>query len=169
MPGKKKAESNGHFSISYGTIGALVGIVTLVGLIMSGVTHLAMKSDVDVTWQRVILVQDKVQALEVQMARYFGAKPATSVQPAKLKVVAYQGEQVPAVPPPARRIVVSLEFIKDHQMVPSRGGAYVVLGADGQNYSLDDCVAALIEEHDKEHETADDKVKMQMQMKIQKK
>lgn len=171
MPAKRKnGNGNGHFSISYGTIGALVGVVTLIVILMTAVKNLAMKSDVDVTWQRVVLLQDKVQALEVQMARYFGAKPATAIQPTKLHLAAYP-QDMPAASAPItpRRIVVSMAFIKEHQMTPSRGGAYVLLGADGQSYSLDDCIAELIAEHDKDHADADDKVQMNMKLRVNKK
>ena len=174
MPAKKKPADSGHFSISYGTIGALVGVLTIIGILVAGVQHLAMKSDLDMTWQRVVNLQDKVQGLEIQMARYFGTKPSGvsapdgnqpgNYHPSKLMRSAFQSQDDVKVPG-TRRIVVSLEFIKDHQLTPSRGGAYVLLGADGQNYSLDDCMAALIEEHDKSHADSDN-VQMQMKMKV---
>jgi hypothetical protein len=163
MPAKRKSP-NGHFSISYGTIGALVGVVTLIVILMTAVKNLAMKSDVDVTWQRVVLLQDKVQALEVQMARYFGAKPATAVQPTAFRYAVYHQYLGTNAPPPARRTVLTLQFIQEHNMVPSVSGGYLLMGADEKSYSLDDTLAALIEEHDKVHATDD--VQLQMKMKV---
>jgi hypothetical protein len=180
MPPESEVKNGGRISISYSTIG-LIGSVLgiLIALVTIG-SKIATKADVESIKSTISPVvsqhEDRIRALEIQMARYFGSSSATSYRRAPTSELQIQKEnphfiltqypQVPQIPDvsanaprqqnpslpslPPRRTVVPLVMIKEYNMTPTRGGSYALLGEDGLYYSLDDVLAALIQIHIRE-------------------
>ena len=164
--------NDAQFTLSYKTLGAVVSLVVLIGGLWSAIGKVATKDDVKelattygTTYQAI---ESRVRNLEIQFATFFGK---SNTSPASLKATPSEddtnpefslvqyGGQMPdysgpsqnaprAYQPPTRRVVVTMLFIKEHELQPTRGGVYGLLGEDGQFYSLDDVLSILVKEHD---------------------
>jgi hypothetical protein len=182
MPKKahEPAKGSGSFSISYSTIGVMGSILVMLVTLVTIGSKIATKADVDSIKSTITPVitqhEDRIRALEIQMARYFGAsqtglrtQPSSEVDMrtgVRLVLAQYQfptipdtssnaplaqapSAQRPAVLPP-RRVVVPTQLIREYEMQPTRGGTYALLGEDGRYYSLDDVLAVIIQIHVRE-------------------
>lgn len=152
---------NGSFQLSYSTLGAIGAVVALLGSLWSVGSKVASKSDID-SLKAAITPQldqheNRIRALEIDLARYFGpsqanSRPAPSAsiqdQPQRTSLILAQySVSQQAVQPPPRRAIIPIEMIREYSMEPSHGGAYTLLGDDGRSYSIDDIIAILIKIH----------------------
>lgn len=165
--------NDGQFTLSYKTIGALGSILLIAGTLFAGMRSLATKDDVnalatkyDTTYSSI---EKRVWNLEIQFASLFGKNatgspallhPSTSEPhhaPVLIRTQAAQypeaSANAPAMPRWQRqkRVVITYEFIKGHELHPTPGGAYALLGEDGNDYSIDDVIAILIREHQEQY------------------
>lgn len=146
MPRSRNRSDSGSFTLSFKTLGAIVAAFTLIAGVWQAGDKIATKVDLQTTQQRISALEDRVRAAELQMARFFGAHPEpSSYQKSSLKLASYGEEAAPA-----RRVVVTTDFVRSHELQPTRGGSYSLLGEDGRYYALDDVIAILVREHSKE-------------------
>lgn len=180
MPNKRKntpEPNRDRLSISYSTIGAIGGILLIVGMMWGVATKIATKADVDSIKSSIAPTltdhETRIRGIELQLASYFGASRTATPRPvpssdeneqvhkAGFVLAQYQVPQIPdpnassanapmaqrAYSLPPRRVVVPLEIITSYKLEPTRGGSYAVLGQDGKYYSLDDILYVIIEMH----------------------
>ena len=157
---------NTAVTVSYASIAAVVGILTIIGFVFEGLRQLATKSDIESIRATITPTlnahESRIRDLELANAAHFGASPATTrpmeledipVQRIGMVLAQYQMQQAPAsasaaaVPLPPHRVVVPMEMITAYSLQPSRGGSYGLLGEDGRLYSLDDVLSVLIRMH----------------------
>lgn len=137
-PKKSLTATNGGFYLSWGHIrgiGALLGVILIV---WAAGENLVLENDLTPVKERLASVESRVREVERTQDRMFGARPSAT----SLTLLSFSTS---AESP--RRVVVPEEFIERYRLRPSKGGAYSVLGADGNYYAIDDVVAVLIREH----------------------
>lgn len=138
-PKKSVAATNGGFYLSWGHIrgiGALLGVILIV---WAAGENLVLENDLTPVKERLASVESRVREVERTQDRMFGAQPS-GASLTLLSLLDSDGES-------PRRVVVPEEFIERYKLSTSRGGAYVLLGEDGNYYAIDDVVWVLIKEH----------------------
>lgn len=165
--------NGGGLHLSYAGIGAIVsllGVLVIAWKVTASVAlkddvrgaQEACKADVKVVESKVDVVDNRERGTELLLAKYFGRNapdtaPSSDTRPTDLPLpfvleaqygVTADQASVQQAARAQRRIVVKLWFIKQFNLQPFHGGAYTLLGEDGNSYSLDDVLAALIDIHE---------------------
>jgi hypothetical protein len=125
-------------TVNLKTLGLVLGVVlTLAGAFWGVATNIVVKSDFKE-------LSNRVREIERSIDRFFGKgmTPTASVAPETGTVHAAASE-----PGEPRTVVLTKQFLANHNLQPSRGGSYQLLGDDGRFYSLDDVLAILVREH----------------------
>ena len=137
-PKKSLTATNGGFYLSWGHIrgiGALLGVILIV---WAAGENLVLENDLTPVKNDIVSLKSRVRDVERTQDRMFGAAPSSMSL-----TLLYLSESSES----PRRVVVPVDFIERYRLRPSKGGAYAVLGEDGNYYSIDDVVRVLIREH----------------------